>query len=146
MKKFVKRVPAQIASTYTIMLLCFTVISLSRGVETMPFVLLPELFILAVVGGILMEFAFGECIFKKLSDMKRVCIFIVPFAVITFGLAVFFQWITELNTLGTYLKFIGIFMGCWALSVVLFEIEHRIKGREYTRKLREYQEKERSNA
>ena len=45
-----------------------------------------------------------------------------------------------------YLKFIGIFLGCGLLSVLLFEIEHRIKGKEYTKKLKEYQNKEFDNA
>lgn len=89
-----------------------------------------------------MEIAFGQCVFRKLSDMKRVCIFMVPFAIVTFLVAVVFQWITQLNVLETYLKFIGIFVGCGVLSVLLFEIEHRIRGRQYTRKLKEYQRRE----
>lgn len=142
MREFIKRVPAQIASTYTIMLITFTMISSIRGVELMPVSRLAELFLLAVIGGILMEIAFGQCVFRKLSDIKRVCIFMVPFAIVTFLVAVVFQWITQLDVLETYLKFIGIFVGCGVLSVLLFEIEHRIRGRQYTRKLKEYQRRE----
>ena len=28
---------------------------------------------------------------------------------------------------------------CWLISILMFEIEHYIRGKEYTEKLREYQ-------
>ena len=146
MKIFLKNSIGQIASTYAVMCLIFAIISTVRGVTTMPIMRFFELFILAVIGGVLMEFAFGKCVFKQLSDIKRVSLFIAPFAVITFLCAVIFQWITEYRSISVYLKFIGIFLGCGLLSVLLFEIEHRIKGKEYTKKLKEYQNKEYNNA
>ena len=74
-----------------------------------------------------------------MSDVKRICLFIVPFALVTFFCSVIFQWITELNVVGTYIKFIGIFFVCWLISIIIFEIEHSIRGKKYTEKLREYQ-------
>lgn len=139
MKKFAKNIPGQITDTFAIMMLCFTVISCSMGVETIPITRLVEFFILSTIGGIWMEFAFGTCIIRKMSDVKRVCIFIVPFAIITFICAVIFQWITELKMISTYIKFIGIFLVCWVISIIIFEIEHIIRGKKYTEKLREYQ-------
>ena len=146
MKIFLKNSIGQIASTYAVMRLIFAIISTVRGVTAIPIMRFFELFILAVIGGVLMEFAFGKCVFKQLSDIKRVSLFIAPFAVITFLCAVIFQWITEYQSISVYLKFIGIFLGCGLLSVLLFEIEHRIKGKEYTKKLKEYQNKEYDNA
>lgn len=142
MKRFIKNIPGQIANTYTIMLICFSVISQVQGKEVVPSKLLLQLLGLSVMGGILMEFSFGECIFKKMSDVKRICIFTIPFCIITFVFAVVFQWITKLSVLETYVKFIGIFLGCGILSVVIAEIEHGIRGRRYTQQLKEYQEKE----
>lgn len=139
MKNFIKNVPSQIVATFTIMILVLTAISISLGVETIPVTRLVEFFLLAIPGGILMEFAFGTCIIKRMADVKRSIIFIVPFAIITFLCAVVFHWITELHTISTYVKFAGIFLGCWLLSLILFEIEHRIRGKKYTEKLREYQ-------
>lgn len=139
MKEFVKNVPAQIASTFAIMMVCFTMISFAKGIETIPTTRLLELLVLAIIGGIWMEFAFGTCIIRKMSEVKRICLFIVPFALITFICAVVFQWITELNVVGTYIKFIGIFFICWLISILIFEIEHTIRGKKYTEKLREYQ-------
>ena len=139
MKKFIKNLPGQIACTFAIMVVSFTVIALSKGIETMPVSRLLELFLLSTIGGIWMEFAFGTCIIKQMADAKRVCIFIIPFAIITFICGIIFQWITKLEVISTYVKFAGIFIGCWILSIVLFEIEHRIRGKKYTEKLREYQ-------
>ena len=139
MKRFIKNIPGQITSTFAIMVVCFTVISFSKGIETIPTTRLAELLILAIIGGIWMEFAFGTCIIKKMSDVKRICLFIVPFAIVTFICAVIFQWITELNVVGTYIKFIVIFFVCWLISIFIFEIEHTIRGKKYTERLREYQ-------
>ncbi len=139
MKNFVKKVPQQTANTFTIMMICFTAISKSKGIDSIPVMRLTELLFLAIIGGVLMEFAFGKSVFKQLADLKRVCIFIVPFAFITFICAVLFKWITQLDKIGTYIQFIGCFLICGVISVLLFEMEHRLRGKEYTKKLKEYQ-------
>ncbi len=139
MKEFLKNIPGQIASTYTIMLVVFFIMNKKMGISQVPLNRLIELFLLAVIGGILMEAAFGKCLIRRLSDIKRVCLFLASFAGITFLCAALFGWITEFELLGTYIRFIGIFLVCGVISVVLFELEHRIRGREYTRRLKEYQ-------
>lgn len=139
MKKFIKRIPEQIAATFSIVMIVFITVSYLKGVNTIAIHRLIELFMLSVIGGIWMEFAFGKYVIKKMTDIKRALIFIVPFAVTTFLFAVLFQWITKLNLISTYVKFIGIFVICWIVSIILFEIEHSIKGKQYTQKLREYQ-------
>lgn len=141
MKKFVENIPGQIAFVFTIMLINFTAISLVLGIENVPTTRLLEFFVLAIIGGVLMEFAFGKCIIKNMPVVKRICIFIVPFGLVTFLCAVIFQWITRLDKIETYIWFIGIFMVCGVLSVIIAEIEHRIRGKQYTKKLKEYQEK-----
>ena len=139
MKQVLKNIPGQIAETFAIMMVCFTVISLLKGVETIPIGRLVELFFLSVIGGIWMEVAFGTGVIKCMTDAKRICLFIVPFALMTFFCAVVFQWITDLNAISTYVKFIGIFLVCWLISIGIMELEHTIRGKKYTEKLREYQ-------
>lgn len=139
MKQFMKNIPGQIAGTFTIMMMCFMVISLFKDAETIPMTLLLEMFLLSAIGGIWMEFTFGTCVIKGMTDAKRICLFIVPFAIVTFLYAVIFQWITELRVISTYVKFMGIFLGCWLISFVVMELEHTIRGKKYTEKLREYQ-------
>lgn len=139
MKRFMKNIPGQITFIFTIMMVTFTLITLGRGTGMVPVTRVLELFLLSIVGGIWMEFAFGTCIVKQMAEAKRICIFIIPFAVVTLICAVTFQWITELQVIGTYVRFAGIFIGGWVLSIVLSEIEHWIRGKKYTKKLREYQ-------
>ena len=139
MKQFLKNIPGQIAGTFAIMMLCFTVVSLLKGVEAIPLTILLELILLSAIGGIWMEFAFGTCVIKNMPDAKRICLFIVPFALVTFLCAVVFQWITELDVISTYVKFISIFLVCWVASIGIMELEHAIRGKKYTEKLREYQ-------
>ncbi len=135
---FIKNVPMQFARTYTVMLVCFTAIGCAKGVELVPVARLLELALLAVVGGFLMEVAFGRCIFKRTAYSKRVCVFIIPFAAATYAFAAGFQWVPGM-ALGDYLKLAGLFVVCGLLSVSLFEIEHWVRGRKYTGKLRDYQ-------
>lgn len=145
MIKFIKKIPEQIASIFSIMMIVFTTISYFKGVETIATNRLIELFMLSIIGGIWMEFSFDTCIIKKMTDTKRGLIFIVPFAVVTFFFAVLFQWITKLKLISTYIKFIGIFFVCWIISMILLELEHSIRGKQYTQKLREYQNGGQSN-
>ncbi len=139
MKNFMKNIPGQIAGIFTVMTICFTIISFALDVKTIPVTRLAELFLLSVPGGIWMEFSFGTCFIKKMADAKRACIFVVPFAAVTFICGVIFRWITELTRIGTYIKFVGIFLVCLGISILLFELEHRIRGKKYTEKLKEYQ-------
>lgn len=138
MKTFIKNVPWQFARTYTVMLVCFTATGCAKGVETVPMARLAELLCLAVVGGFLMEASFGKCIFKRMAYPKRVCVFVVLFAGATYACAAIFGWGDEME-LGDYIRIAGLFIACGLLSVTLFEIEHWARGREYTWKLRDYQ-------
>lgn len=141
MKRFCQNALSQIGSTYAIMMAVFTLISILNGVETVPVARLGQLCILSVIGGTLMEIAFGKTIFRKLADAKRVCLFIVPFCAVTLLFALGYGWITRTDTVSTYLRFFGIFLGCGVLSVILFDIEHRLRGRRYTEKLKAYQQR-----
>lgn len=145
MKTFLKNVPGQIARIYMVMQVCFTAISFARGVKTVPTARLAELLLLSVIGGFLMEAVFGKCILKRTTYVKRVLIFIVPFAGATLLCAAVFRWDIKLDEVGTYIKFAGIFIACGFVSVILFEIEHWLRGREYTWKLKEYQNREAQN-
>lgn len=141
MKQFIKNIPGQIGSTYATMVSVFFVISFCMGVETIPLMRLGQLAMVAVLGGILMELFFGNCVIKAMADITRCTLFIIAFAGITFVCAVYFQWITELDSMGTYLSFIGIFAICWAVAIFMGELEHHFRGKKYTKKLQEYQKR-----
>jgi|GEM_PF-1572385 len=141
MKRFCQNALSQIGSTYAIMMAVFTLISILNGVEAVPVARLGQLCILSVIGGTLMEIAFGKIVFRRMADAKRVCLFIVPFCVVTLLFALGYGWITRTDALSTYLRFFAIFLACGVLSVILFDIEHHLRGRKYTEKLKAYQQR-----
>lgn len=141
MKQFMKKIPGQICSTYATMVSVFFVISFCRGVETIPLMILGQLAMVAVLGSVLMELYFGTCVIKKMADITRCTLFIISLAAITFVCAVYFQWITELNSMRTYFSFIGVFAICWVVAIILGELEHYFRGKKYTQKLKEYQKR-----
>ena len=141
MKQFIKNLPGQICSTYATMVVVFFVISFCMGVETIPLIRLGQLAMVAVLGSILMELYFGTCVIKRMADITRCTLFIISFAAITFVCAVYFQWITKLDRMGTYLSFIGIFAICWVVAIFMGELEHYFRGKKYTQKLKEYQKR-----
>ena len=141
MKQFIKNIPGQICSTYATMVAVFFVISFCRGVETIPLMMLGQLAMVAVFGGVLIELFFGPCVIKAMADITRCTLFIISFAAITFACAVYFQWISELDSMGTYISFIGIFAICWAVAIFMGELEHYFRGKKYTQKLQEYQKR-----
>lgn len=137
MKNFLKKLPAQIASTYACIMFIFIAVRLLKGFDSVATVLLLQLALVAVIGGIWQEFCFGSCFIKQMADVKRLALFVIPFATVTLLLALLFDWM-GLNA-GALLRFCAIFVACSLLSLILFEIEHRIQGKKYTAKLKEYQ-------
>ena len=123
------------------MVAVFFVISFCRGVETIPLMMLGQLAMVAVFGGVLIELFFGHCVIKAMADITRCTLFIISLAAITFVCAVYFQWITELDSMRTYLSFIGVFVICWVVAIVIGELEHYFRGKKYTQKLKEYQQR-----
>ena len=136
MKQFIKKIPGQICSTYATMVSVFFIISFCMGVETIPLIRLGQLALVAVL-----ELYFGTCVIKQMADITRCTLFIISFAAITFVCAVYFQWITKLDSMKTYVSFIGVFAICWVVAIFIGELEHYFRGKKYTQKLKEYQKR-----
>lgn len=141
MKTFIKELPKQISYTFTIMITVFLTIALLKGVKEISIYRLIQLLVIAVLAGALQLIAFSDIFIKKMSDIKRVTIFIVPFGLITLLFVIIFNWFS-INLIKSWVIFFGIFLGCFIISIMIFEIEHKIKGEEYTGKLIEYKNKE----
>lgn len=138
MRKFIKRLPQEVAHIFSIMMVVFFVSSLINGVEQVSVYKIGQLLGIAVLGGALLLVAFSDIFIKKVSYIVRICVFIVPFFVVTLMFALAFKWFTSANII-TWLWFIGIFLICFALSIVIYLVTTKIKGKEYTEKLIEYQ-------
>lgn len=140
MKMFIKRLPHEVAQIFLIMMIVFFVLALLNGVESISVYRIGQLLGIAVIGGALLLIAFSDVFIKKVSYIVRICVFIVPFFFVTLIFALLFSWFTNANII-TWLIFIGIFLFCFALSIVIYLITVKIKGKEYTQKLIEYQNK-----
>lgn len=144
MKLFIKRLPHEIAQIFLIMMVVFFFTALINGVESFSVYKIGQLLAIAVLGGALILIAFSDIFIKKVSYIVRICIFIVPLFLVTLVFALAFSWFTDSNIV-TWLIFIGIFLFCFALSVSIYLITSKIKGKEYTEKLIEYQNKNNVN-
>lgn len=140
MRVFMKRLPQEVAHIFSIMMVVFIALALMNGVESVSVYRIAQLLGIAVLGGALMLIAFSDIFIKKVSYIVRICVFIVPFFFITLIFAVMFSWFKIANII-TWAWFIGIFLFCFALSVVIYLVTTKIKGKEYTEKLIEYQNK-----
>lgn len=140
MRIFLKRLPQEIAHIFSIMMVVFFVSALINGVESFSVYKIGQLLGIAVLGGVLLLIAFSDIFIKKVSYIVRICIFIVPFFFVSLIFALAFSWFTSANIIN-WLWFIGIFIFCFALSIVIYLITTKIKGKEYTQKLIEYQNK-----
>lgn len=139
-KIFFKKLPGEVIKIFGIIMTVFTAVALINGVETFSIYRIAQLFGIAVLGGVLMLTAFSDIFFKKTPYILRICIFIVPFFLITMGFSVAFSWFPSSNVIN-WLIFIGIFLFCFVLSISIYFISLKVKGKEYTEKLREYQNK-----
>ena len=144
MKLFIQKLPHEVAQIFSIMMVVFFFTALINGVENISVYRIGQLLAIAVFGGAFMLVAFSDIFIKKVSYIIRICVFIVPFFLITLIFALVFSWFTT-SSLMPWLLFIGIFLFCFALSVVIYLISSKIKGKEYTEKLIEYQNKNNVN-
>lgn len=138
MKIFLKELPKEIAITFTFAMIFITLKSLISGVVVLSIYTIIALFIFAILAGILELIAFTDIFLKKVSNTKRIIIFIIPLFIIITIFAVLFNWYDNINQ---WLKlFLGLFGGFIA-TIICFEIINKIKGEEYTTKLMEYKNK-----
>lgn len=89
MKLFLKELPQQVASTFTMMMIVFLVIGIFNGVETMSIARIIQFIGIAIIGGALQLVAFSDIFIEKLSHVKRLLVFILPFGIVTFLFAAY---------------------------------------------------------
>lgn len=138
---FIKKLPCEVAQIFSIMMIVFTFSALMNGFDSISVYRIAQLFAIAVLGGALILFAFSDIFLKKVSYILRICTFIIPFFLISLACAFAFSWISTENLMN-WIVFIGIFLFCFMLSIVIYLITVKIKGKEYTDKLIEYQNKD----
>lgn len=138
--EIISQIPKYTAYSFSMSMVVFMVISLIVGVESMSTSRLIQLLIICIVAAILQMIAFSDICIKKLAYTKRLAVFMFPFLVVITAFAVKFEWF-PIESIGAWVLFIGIFLTCFIVSTVLFEIHFRITGDKYTGILNEYKNK-----
>ena len=91
-----------------------------------------------------MLIAFSDIFIKKLNPVLRAIMFMIPLMITTLGFALVFSWFPAGN-IKSWAIFLTIllvcFAGCFVIFLVINFIEKLIRGKKYTEKLREYQNK-----
>lgn len=148
MKKFdvkkllsaVSLIPKYTAFSFSMSMIIFMTIGFFLGEEAMQLKMIIQLLALCTVSAVLQLVAFSELFFDKMAYTKRMCVFMFPFLVVIIGFAMLFGWF-PMENIGAWITFITIFLLCFVISLVIFEIHFKITGNKYTGVLNEYKKK-----
>ncbi len=136
-KKIISQIPKYTAYSFSMSMVVFIVIGLIAEVEGISISMLIQLLIVCIIAAILQMIAFSDICIKKLAYIKRLALFMFSFLAVITVFAVKCGWFPVEN-MGAWILFISIFILCFIVSAILFEIHFRITGDKYTGILNEY--------
>ena len=137
LKDIIVQIPKYTAYSFSMSMVVFMVIGLIVGMEGMSINMLIQLLLVCIVAAILQLIAFSDFFIKKLAYSKRLAVFMFPFLAVITVFAVKFKWF-PIQSIGAWGLFIGIFVACFIISSILFEIHFKVTGDKYTGVLNEY--------
>lgn len=139
-KKFISKISVYTAYTFSISIIVFIVIGLIIGIEGMTIGMLMQLLILCILSSMLQIIIFSDLCLKKLSYIKRLIIFMFLFLAIITAFAVRCEWFS-VKSIEAWIMFMSIFIICFAVITIIFEVSFRATGNKYTGILNEYKKK-----
>lgn len=131
------QIPKYTSYSFSMSMVVFIIVGMIVGMEEMSISMIIQLLIICIIAAILQMIAFTDIFIKKLLYTKRLSIFMFPFLVVITGFAVKYNWF-PIRNMGSWSLFIGIFVTCFIVSTILFEIHFKITGDKYTGILNEY--------
>ncbi|MDO4420079.1 MAG: hypothetical protein Q4B92_06925 [Ruminococcus sp.] len=144
MKEFFAKLPQSIMLIFGIVIVVFTTVALANGFEALSVYRVYQLLGIAVIAGALMLVAFSDIFIKKMNQILRAVIFMIPLMITTLVFALAFSWFPAGN-IKSWAFFLTIFLvcfaGCFVIFLIINFIEKLIRGKKYTEKLKEYQNK-----
>ena len=144
MKEFFAKLPQSIMLIFGIVIVVFTTVAFANGFEALSVYRVYQLLGIAVIAGALMLVAFSDIFIKKMNQVLRAVIFMIPLMITTLVFALAFSWFPT-GSLKSWAIFLTIFLvcfaGCFVIFLIINFIEKLIRGRKYTEKLKEYQNK-----
>ncbi|MBQ7385917.1 MAG: hypothetical protein IJW04_05350 [Ruminococcus sp.] len=145
MKEFFAKIPQSIMLVFGIMITVFSVTKYISGFRSdISIYMIFQLLGIAVVAGALMLVAFSDIFIKKMNRILRCIIFMIPLMITTLVFALAFSWFPT-GSIKSWAIFLTIFLvcfaGCFVIFLIINFIEKLIRGKKYTEKLKEYQNK-----
>lgn len=144
MKEFFAKLPQSIMLIFGIVIVVFTTVAFANGFEALSVYRVYQLLGIAVIAGALMLVAFSDIFIKKMNQILRAVIFMIPLMITTLVFALAFSWFPAGN-IKSWAIFLTIFLvcfaGCFVIFLIINFIEKLIRGKKYTEKLKEYQNK-----
>ncbi len=144
MKEFFAKLPQSIMLIFGINIVVFTTVAYANGFEALSVYRVYQLLGIAVVAGALMLVAFSDIFIKKMNQILRAVIFMIPLMITTLIFALAFSWFPA-GSIKSWAIFLTIFLvcftGCFVIFLIINFIEKLIRGKKYTEKLKEYQNK-----
>lgn len=144
MKEFFAKLPQSIMLIFGIVIVVFTTVAFANGFEALSVYRVYQLLGIAVIAGALMLVAFSDIFIKKMNQVLRAVIFMIPLMITTLVFALAFSWFPT-GSLKSWAIFLTIFLvcfaGCFVIFLIINFIEKLIRGKKYTEKLKEYQNK-----
>lgn len=144
MKKFFTRLPREVLLIFGVMIIVFTTVAFINGFEAVSVYRIFQLLGVAVIAGALMLIAFSDIFIKRMHQILRAVIFIIPLMLTTLIAALAFSWFPAGNLKAWaifFTIFLGCFAGCFVIFLIIHFIESTVRGKKYTEKLKEYQNK-----
>lgn len=143
-KEFFAKLPQSIMLIFGIVMIVFTSIAFINGFEAVSVYRIFQLLGIAVIAGALMLAMFSNIFIKNMNQILRAVIYIVSLMLTTLVFALAFSWFPT-GSIKSWAIFITIFLlcfaGCFVIFLVINFIEKLIRGKKYTEKLKEYQNK-----
>ncbi|MBQ8000131.1 MAG: hypothetical protein IJ298_02800 [Ruminococcus sp.] len=144
MKKFFTRLPREVLLFFGVVMIVFTTVACINGFEAVSVCRIFQLLGIAVIAGALMLIAFSDIFIKKMNQILRAVIFIIPLMLTTLIAALTFSWFPAGSLKAWAIFFticLGCFTGCFVIFLIIHFIESMVRGKKYTEKLKEYQSK-----
>lgn len=142
-QEIISQIPKYTAYSFSMSMVVFIVIGLIVKIESLSISMMLQLLIVCIIAAILQMIAFSDICIKKLAYTKRLAIFMFPFLAVIIAFAMKYNWF-PIESIGAWILFIGIFVTCFIVSAILFEIHFRITGDKYTGILNEYKNRKRN--
>lgn len=138
--KIIGQIPKYTSYSFSMSMVVFLIVGSITRIQEISINRIIQLGVICIIASVLQMIAFSNIVIKKLAYTKRLALFMFPFLAVITAFAIKYNWF-PLENIISWIIFIGIFITCFMVSAILFEIHFKITGDKYTGVLNEYKNK-----